>query len=31
MSDHLDVTVVNDLLDRAVDETQRIITNYLLN
>ena len=31
MSDHFDVTVVNDLLDRAVDETQRIITNYLLN
>ena len=31
MSDHFDVTVINDLLDRAVDETQRIINNYLLN
>lgn len=31
MSGQFDVTVVNDLLDRAVDETQRIINNYLLN
>ena len=31
MSDKFDVTVVNDLLDRAVDETQRIINNYLMN
>ena len=31
MSDRFDVTVVNDLLGRAVDETQRIINNYLQN
>lgn len=31
MSDKFDVTVVNDLLYRAVDETQRIINNYLMN
>ena len=30
MSDRFDVTIVNDLLDKAVDETQRIINNYLM-
>ena len=30
MSDKFDVTIVNDLLDKAVDETQRIINNYLM-
>ena len=30
MSGNFDVTVVNDVLERAVDETQNIINNYLL-
>ena len=30
MSDRFDVTVINDILERAVDETQKIINNYLL-
>lgn len=30
MAGHFDVTVVNDVLERAVDETQEIIKNYLL-
>lgn len=29
MSDHFDVTILNDDLSRAVDETQRVINNYL--
>ena len=29
MSDHFDVTILNDDLNRAVDETQRVINNYL--
>ena len=31
MLDKFDVTIVNDLLDKAVDETQRIINNYLMS
>ena len=31
MSDRFDVVVVNDLLERAVDETQEIINNYLID
>ena len=31
MADRFDVTVVNDVLEKAVDETQRIINSYLLN
>lgn len=30
MSDRFDVTVVNDLLENAVNETQKIINNYLM-
>lgn len=30
MADQFDVTIVNDDLDRAVDETQRVINNYLM-
>ena len=30
MSDQFDVTVVNDLLENAVNETQKIINNYLM-
>ena len=30
MADRFDVTIVNDDLDRAVDETQRVINNYLM-
>lgn len=29
MADHFDMTIVNDDLSRAVDETQRVINNYL--
>ena len=29
MADHFDMTIVNDDLPRAVDETQRVINNYL--
>ena len=31
MSDRFDVTIVNDDLEHAVDETQRVINNYLAN
>lgn len=31
MADNFDVTVINDDLEKAVDETQHIITNYLMN
>lgn len=31
MADQFDVTIINDDLEHAVDETQRIITNYLCN
>ena len=30
MADRFDVTIINDQLDRAVDETQKVINNYLL-
>ena len=29
-ADCFDVTIINDQLDRAVDETQKVINNYLL-
>lgn len=31
MSDQFDVTIINDELEKAVDETQKVITNYLMN
>ncbi|MCQ2274366.1 MAG: guanylate kinase [Bacteroidales bacterium] len=31
MSDQFDVTIVNDILNDAVDKTQQVINNYLMN